>query len=274
MTKSRSLLLWIISGFLMFMTAYYQRTTGPTYEMKGKTVVDNKVIKYVLPRSAETGKGAQIKIDVPDQGVIGIITTRRFRSNDEWTSEIMKRDGDVLSASLRELKSAGKMMYKVTLVSKGKRYDINTKPTILRYKDHVPMGIVYPHVILIFVTLIFVFRSGFEAYYKGPKAYSLAFNTMMLMILGGMIFGPLMQYYAFGALWTGWPFGHDLTDNKTLIALLSWVLAWWKLRKDPTNTKWALIAAIVTFAIYMVPHSVLGSEIDYTKTEAIKTSLL
>ncbi len=49
--------------------------------------------------------------------------------------------------------------------------------------------------------------------------------TLFLFIAGGMILGPLVQYFAFGELWTGIPFGWDLTDNKTLIALIFWILA-------------------------------------------------
>ena len=46
-----------------------------------------------------------------------------------------------------------------------------------------------------------------------------------------MILGPLTQYYAFGALWTGFPFGIDLTDNKTLIALIGWIIAAFMLKR-------------------------------------------
>jgi len=37
--------------------------------------------------------------------------------------------------------------------------------------------------------------------------------------------GPLVQLNAFGDLWTGWPFGGDWTDNKTLFAFIFWVIA-------------------------------------------------
>jgi hypothetical protein len=40
-----------------------------------------------------------------------------------------------------------------------------------------------------------------------------------------MILGPVVQYYAFGEFWTGVPFGWDLTDNKTLVAVIFWALA-------------------------------------------------
>jgi hypothetical protein len=33
------------------------------------------------------------------------------------------------------------------------------------------------------------------------------------------------------------------------------------------SQKWALIAAFVTMAVYLIPHSVLGSELDYKKMD-------
>jgi hypothetical protein len=40
-----------------------------------------------------------------------------------------------------------------------------------------------------------------------------------------MILGPVVQKFAFGEYWTGFPFGTDLTDNKTLIAFIGWIIA-------------------------------------------------
>ncbi len=59
---------------------------------------------------------------------------------------------------------------------------------------------------------------------------------MMLLVLGGFLLGPIVQKYAFGAFWTGWPFGEDLTDNKTAVAVLAWLprvtlLALWGSRR-------------------------------------------
>ena len=49
--------------------------------------------------------------------------------------------------------------------------------------------------------------------------------TLLFLLAGGIVMGPVVQLYAFGELWTGVPFGWDLTDNKTLIAFLFWVAA-------------------------------------------------
>ena len=113
-------------------------------------------------------------------------------------------------------------------------------------------------------------RTGLEAIYKGDKVWTFSIITLIAFIGGGFIFGPLMQKYAFGAYWTGWPFGHDLTDNKVLVALIMWIIAIWKLKKNRQSYGWVTAASIVLLIVYLIPHSLLGSEIDYTKIEKPK----
>jgi len=97
-----------------------------------------------------------------------------------------------------------------------------------------------------------------------------------------MILGPIVQNYAFGAYWTGIPFGWDLTDNKTLVMWLAWLIAALAIervaRRDARDTVEAdrsgggvrtlvLVASVVTVFVYLIPHSVQGSELDYDAIE-------
>ncbi len=105
----------------------------------------------------------------------------------------------------------------------------------------------------------------------GSKMKPLAWITLGLIIVGGLIFGPIVQKYAFGAYWTGWPFGEDLTDNKTAVMAIAWIIALWRItRKNASNkSRWWIVAAmVVTFAVYLIPHSMRGSELDYSKLPA------
>ena len=71
--------------------------------------------------------------------------------------------------------------------------------------------------------------------------------------------------YAFGVLWSGIPFGYDWTDNKVLVELAAWLVAA-ALVGQPRRARFAVLGAtLVTLAIYLIPHSVFGSEFDYTK---------
>jgi di/tricarboxylate transporter len=127
------------------------------------------------------------------------------------------------------------------------------------------MSVLIPHIIIIFLAMMFSMRAMFEAFIKGKNLVKYSMWTVILLTVGGMIFGPIVQKYAFDAYWTGWPFGGDLTDNKTLVSFVLWVVAYFMVRKNPKRRGWVIAAAIVLLLIYLIPHSMFGSEIDYTQ---------
>jgi hypothetical protein len=111
------------------------------------------------------------------------------------------------------------------------------------------------------------------AAFKMPAYKKTGLWTFILLTAGGMILGPIVQKYAFGDLWTGVPFGWDLTDNKTLIAFLFWALAVfmsWK-KEKPLYT---IIAAVVLLLVYSIPHSLFGSELDYSTGQVTQGIIL
>ena len=97
--------------------------------------------------------------------------------------------------------------------------------------------------------------------------------TLIFLIIGGFILGPVVQKFSFGAYWTGWPLGDDLTDNKTMFALFAFVLAWFL--RNKSYGKWLAIgAALVMMVVYLIPHSMNGSELDVDSGEVVTGSLL
>ncbi|MCK7482728.1 MAG: hypothetical protein M0C28_40615 [Candidatus Moduliflexus flocculans] len=73
--------------------------------------------------------------------------------------------------------------------------------------------------------MLFSTAAGLAALDKKRNPRRFVLWTVGLMFLGGFVLGPLMQKFAFGVAWTGFPLGTDLTDNKTLIAFLAWIVA-------------------------------------------------
>jgi hypothetical protein len=116
-----------------------------------------------------------------------------------------------------------------------------------------------------FCAMLLSTRAGLEIFKKEPQFKKLTFWTLGFLIVGGMILGPLVQKFAFGEYWTGFPFGMDLTDNKTLIALIGWIIALIAVYKSKKPRYWVLGAAVLTLVIFLIPHSLLGSELDYSK---------
>lgn len=257
-------LFWIISIVLTIAFASYQRMTGPTYPIKGTTVIDNQTVSFKLLRTWGGETDARVEIEVPET-ITGEVIYKRYKSNDEWLTVPMVKEGKKLVAVLPHQPPAGKIMYELVLKSGSNTVKINEEPVIIRFKGDVPTWILILHIIFIFGAMLLTIRTAAEAIFKRNNTFLFTKITLVFWILGGMVFGPIMQEYAFGAFWTGWPFGHDLTDNKTLVALIFWVIAYFKLRKNPDNRLWPIIATMVMLAVFFIPHSVLGSEIDYTQ---------
>jgi len=261
----KSTLWWIFAIFFTAGIASYQRMTGPTYPVHGKAIVNQQEIKYKLIRTAENDKDAPIRITVPDNSVSGIISYKRYKSNDTLTHAALVREGENLVYMMPKQPAAGKIEYSVSLSNAKETVKLTENPVVMRFKGPVPLFVLLPHILLMFLAMLFSTRAGIEALIKGKRLYLYALLTLIFFIPGGLLLGPLVQKFAFGAYWTGWPFGHDLTDNKTALAVLGWVVAVIKLRKNPSARGWAIAAAIILLAVYLVPHSVLGSEIDYTQ---------
>jgi hypothetical protein len=262
----RKIILWILAIIITLGSAIYQRMSGPTYPKRGKVNFQASEISFKLLRTETVNKDAPITLTVPDTTTSGYVKFVRYKSRDEWSEVPFQRDGNKMVAHLPHQPPAGKLMYFVYLTKNEHQISLTgDEPVILRYKGDVPAFILLTHVFIIFFAMLLSNRTGLEALDANGKAYKYMLWTIGLFFVGGFILGPVMQKYAFGALWTGVPFGIDLTDNKTLIAMVGWLWAWYKNRGGRDGRVWIIFAAVLMLAIYLIPHSVLGSEIDYTK---------
>jgi hypothetical protein len=202
----------------------------------------------------------------------GTVFWKRFKTNDEFTEVTMNYNDGKLQAHLPKQPSAGKLEYFIQLSEGENQIQIpDNEHIIIRFKDDVPMFILIPHIIAMFGTMLMSTRTGLEFFNPQPKLKRLTFVTLFFLVIGGMILGPITQYYAFGAFWTGIPFGTDLTDNKTLFALIGWIIASVALYKSQKPERWTLAASILLLIVYLIPHSMFGSELDYNKLENEKS---
>ncbi len=264
----KKVLLWVLAFVITAGSAVYQRVTGPTYAVNGNTKLGDSVISFTLETTHETIGDYEIKIDAADSEIGGYVQFKRFKTDDPWTNIPMKREDGSLSASLPQQPSAGKLTYKVFLTFQDEEISLTEEDeVVIRFKDVVPDVVLILHIIVIFAAMLFSTRTGIEALQKEGNTRELTLWTAGLMFAGGMILGPMVQKFAFGEWWTGFPFGFDLTDNKTLIAMIVWAIAVFAGRKGKKAKGWILAASIVTLVIFLIPHSLLGSELDYTQIE-------
>lgn len=264
----KSILLWIIAFVLTILSAYYQRISGPTYPINVSIKIDQKNVSAKLERSHGGTTDHTVKVLAVDTDIKGILYWKRYKTSDDFTPVEMKYENGYLIAQLPNQPPAGKLLYHVELKKGDKLFYLpDDREVIIRFKGDVPTWVLIPHIIFIFMAMFVSVRTGIQVFYDMSKVKKYTLWTLFFMGVGGLIFGPIVQKYAFGEYWTGFPFGYDLTDNKTLIAFIAWLVAYWAVIKFPNPKKWVLAASIITFVVFLIPHSVLGSELDYNKLE-------
>jgi hypothetical protein len=259
-------ILWILAVVLSITAAYYTRRTGPTKPVSGKVQLENEIISYKLIRSYNQPQDAPVKIVADNPEIIGTFIYKRTPSHDDWKQAELVRDGEFLIAYIPQQPPAGKVMYQISLAKNDATAKLTENPITIRFRGDVPAWAMVPHILLMFAVMLLATRAGLAAIFK-QKTFNLTLWTLVALVLGGLVFGPIVQKYAFGAYWTGWPFGTDLTDNKTAFAALFWAFAMFRVYKDRFHRIWVITAAVVVMLVFMIPHSMLGSEIDYTQEE-------
>jgi len=269
----KKILLWLLALIITIFLLAYQRITGPTYPIQEKIQIGDTEISGRLERSHVNTEDYQIKINVPNKNIQGTILLRIFRAQNEWTKKEMKREGNYLVGSLPKQLAAGKLEYKVLFKDPHNKVSLSgERPVVIRFKGPVPSFIVLTHILFIFAAFLFSIRSGLEALIPGSNPRKIAIWAVVFLFVGGMILGPIMQKFTFDSFWTGFPFGKDLTDTKTLIALAFWIAALAACRKKSPkiSRRWILAASCVMLIIFLIPHSLLGSEFDYSQLKNIE----
>ncbi len=268
--KTKSIVWWIVAVVFTISIAVFQRMTGPTYPVTGKIKIAETIIKYKFLRSHVTSSNALITIKKLDTAFTGSLIYRHYKSDEEWVEMPMKRnEKNELVGELPAQPMAGKLEYKAYLKYRNDSYALNATPVVIRFTGDVPPIVMIPHILLMFLAMLFSSRTGIEALIKGKNTFKYTIITLVTLFIGGIILGPVVQKYAFGAYWTGWPFGKDLTDNKTLIAFIFWAIAAFVLYRNKAKRTMVVVAAVVLLLIYMIPHSMFGSELNYKSGQVV-----
>lgn len=245
----------------------YQRATGPTYPEKIYIGLDkDATVRVKLPRSHGGDTGAPVEIPKIKDLTSVELTYKRYPTNDEWTVVNLEEKGNRFVTTLPHQPPAGKLTYflKLNFGDKSQEFHDKEDPIYIRYKGDVPTYILAPHVFFMFFSMLLSAVAFVEAISKTESSVKIARATLGSLMIGGMFLGPIVQKFAFGVYWAGFPYDWDLTDNKLLIGVLAWLTA--VLLTIKSKRRWPIIAAAsILIAIYCIPHSMQGSEFNYEK---------
>ncbi len=262
------LFLWFLALVITALAARWQRTTGPTYPLSGQSVVAGQTLKWSLERT-HGGAGNQIVALRAPAGVSGTVEWRRHGTGEAWNAAPMARRGELLVGELPHQPPAGKLDYRVALESGDETVVVPAAgPVTTRFKGDVPAWVLLPHVLALVAAMLLSTRAGLECFAREPRLRAYTYWTLAVLFVGGMVLGPVVLKYAFGTWWTGWPVGGDITDTKTLIALLGWIAAAIMVRRVARPRAWVLAASLLLLVVFLIPHSMNGTELAYDKAAA------
>lgn len=265
---------WVLAVIISLAAMFYQRMTGPTYPKKYEITYQNEEYSFSLPRSNNGRPGDYpVKVELPEPFSANLVW-RLYPSEDPWESKAMERQGDTLISSLPHQPPAGKIEYHLEVLADGNQIDLHDRENVvIRFRGDVPALALIPHVLMMILTIIWSTATIIFALANIPSFRKHIGVTIIFLLIGGFILGPIVQKYSFGQFWTGWPLGDDLTDNKTLFALVAFLAAWFL--RNKSYARWmAIFAALVMLAVYLIPHSMGGSELDRETGEVVTGSLL
>ncbi|MCM2313587.1 MAG: hypothetical protein NDJ92_00355 [Thermoanaerobaculia bacterium] len=271
-------LLWLVAVAATVGAFMYQDKTGPTYPLEGELETAAGRVRFIFVRSETLDTELPILlVDPVPAGVTGRVEYRRLKSHDDWTVAPMRRGDFKFSRRGRDFTLSGIGVALPGLPERAGKYEMFVKiddgsgklvsvtgdrPVYARFKGAVPTPVLISHVLVIFMSMMFATRTVLEALVDGSYRWMLH-ATLVSLLVGAFLLGPLVQWYAFGVWWAGIPLGWDWTDNKVLVSLLAWGFAAWANRKGSRSRLAIYAAGVVTLLVYFIPHSIFGSEFDY-----------
>ncbi len=283
----KTFLYWFFAIVITFSAAIYQKRTGPTYNKKIDIKINNNDYHLSLKRSMEIGRNEHIKLDIKDTSIKAKLYYKRILLDEPYQSvdfvyRVKPIDSYIMNkvfgryeeqgwfASVPDQPAAGKIQYYFELTDEQttKSY-FKDEPIVIRFKGAVPGSVLIPHIFFMFFAMLLANLAGIMAVfnYKHFRRYTI--YTLIALLVGGLIFGPWVQWYAFGEAWAGVPFAWDLTDNKTLVAFLFWLLAF-IMNLKTERPIYTIVASIVMLVIFSIPHSMYGSQLDPETGEIIQ----
>jgi hypothetical protein len=205
---------------------------------------------------------------------------RYWLGNEEDLQSIaMTGGGDgVWEASLPEFEKGTKIYYAIELLRAGgiaARIPAEHESFLfIKYKGKVSAVVLTLHILFMFASFYFMVQSFWSCIgivIGRPWKAEAVRNARWVLIssfIGGWPLGFILNYQAFGPVWEGFPFGYDVTDNKTQIMFVFWLVSLLLVRGsflgkgeelDMLGARGFAAAVIVSFIVsltlFIVPHS-------------------
>jgi hypothetical protein len=208
-----------------------------------------------------------------DEGLSPVVYYSR-RLDGPYHTEAMSPVDSGFVATLPVLEKNNRWWYRIMVFGQGKLLAVFPygEDQFIKFKGHVMPVVLIAHIVFMYATMLAGALTLFSAIDiilgKGNVRQSVRYVmwTLILGVIGGFIFGPLVSYQTLGIPYEGIPFDNDITDSKTLIFMLFWAFTFFISRRGLKGEKMAvadgaygllvILSFIVTFGLFLIPHSI------------------
>ncbi len=227
----------------------------------------------------QVGEGKPVvKISVEGEDeVVPRVVFKNLSSGGKTPLEMKNKGPDLWAAKLPDLGKGQRAEYHFEIYKGGKkvlRLPEGDGSLLIKYKGHISTPVLALHIVFMFAGFFFVTESFLGAVWIRFMGEGTGFTIRMMraalacIFIGGWPIGFILNYQRFGPVWEGFPFGYDVTDNKTQIIFLFWLIASLLVRgsfyrgdskSDILDRNQYTLAVMVCYAVtvilFMVPHS-------------------
>jgi len=208
---------------------------------------------------------------------IGGVLYYAMENGTEQSTVMNHSDEHTLVGNLPAGEIGQRLIYRIELSKNGalkaSLAPANEQGYLLKYKGPVSAFVLIPHIVLMFAGVFCSFLAlfyGFDLIMGKKKVKQAAIAVLLSFFcgfIGGVLIGIEVTHEVFGGSgWGGWPIGKDVTDTKTEIFLLFWLVTmlfgWLGLNgkklkiSNKTFGTMIIISFIVTLAAFLIPHSI------------------
>jgi len=259
--------LWVVACLAMVAAGFWEWQAGGVRPWRGEVTIAGRSVPYQLPGSAIAEQPLRVTVGAAPE-VVGTVRWRHVLEGEDFQGLTMLRDGDVLVSLLPPQPAGGRIEYQLVLVGPfGLARIPSDEPVAVRFRGQASALVVLPYVAVALLSLLVGVRAGLAALFARPEARLLTWVTAGGVTLGGLILGPVVQRSTFGAFWSGWPFGPDPIDNRTLVVWVAWMVAAATMAPargatDRFARTVVMAATVALVAVALLPQSLHPSRVD------------
>lgn len=268
----------IISAILTIVLLGISRKMSTRHSQEIIRPIDGIIATHVTVTESKLGQMPVIlvKLTGDQSAAIGGNLYYSLDNGPELSIMMNHSDDNTLVGNLPDGEIGQRLRYRIDLIMndtvKTSMSQDSSLGFLLKYKGHVSAFIIIPHIILLFASIFCGFLAVFYGIdlLTGKKQVKQAAIAVLLTFfcgfIGGIIIGIEVTHEVFGGSgWGGWPVGKDITDTKTEVFLLFWlvtmIFGWASFsgKKLAISNKvygmMIMISFLVTLAAFLIPHS-------------------